>query len=101
MRDERRRHVRRLRPLDCVWQGVPARMSDLSWGGCYVDTREVPHPGSGAEITVILEERPIVLRGTVVHADRGMGFALSFGALSDPARDFLRSALGELSGGPA
>jgi hypothetical protein len=83
--------------LDCVWDGAAAGLSDLSWGGCYVDSRYVPTPGTATEVMVMREGRPVILQGIVVHADRGVGFAMRFTGLSEPALEFLRSALGEHS----
>ena len=72
------------------------RLTDLSLGGCYVDTM-MPLP-EGAEVTlnVKLGETDVALTGRVVHMlpDRGFGFAIAFRGLNDPVRqqlaDFLR-----------
>jgi hypothetical protein len=77
IRVQRRRHERRPVTLECSWAGG-ARITDLSASGCFVDCSQVPEVGEPAEFTVHLEGMPTILRGPVVHARRGLGFAIEF-----------------------
>jgi hypothetical protein len=95
MANERRQHFRKYVSLECLWDGRPARLSDVSRGGCYVDSRFVPPLGSVTEVIVMLNTQPIVLRGTVVHSQHGVGFALRFDIIDGTVRDFLRATLGD------
>lgn len=82
MSAERRQHVRQMLVLECSWSR-DARLTDLSLGGCYVDTRAVPALGEEAEVGVTLDGEATRLRGKVVHATRGLGFALKFDLSDD------------------
>ena len=83
---DRRRHPRRGVLLDCRIEGTSARatlrITDLSVGGCYVDTR---FPVSiGSKITVrVLADPEVVLPGRVTSAQPGFGFGVAFDELPD------------------
>jgi hypothetical protein len=84
--------------FDCTWasQWGPhkARVSNLSPTGCYIDSRFlVPAIGETIEdITVDPSDAPpLALRGVVIDATRGIGFAVRFGELDADTRDRLRS----------
>ena len=84
--DERRRHPRRGVFLECRIEGTSARailrITDLSVGGCYVDSR---FPVSlGSRITIrVLSEPEVVLPGLVTSVQPGFGFGVAFAELSD------------------
>lgn len=75
---------------DCAWQRS-ARVTDLSIHGCYIDSRRVPRLGETVEFTVRLLGDPVPLRGTVVHAMLGVGFAIAFDDLGESSRDRIAS----------
>ncbi|MGH9240498.1 MAG: PilZ domain-containing protein [Vicinamibacterales bacterium] len=84
--NERRRHPRRGVLLDCRIEGTSAhatlRITDLSVGGCYVDSR---FPVSiGSKITVrVLADPEVLLPGRVTSAQPGFGFGIEFDELPD------------------
>jgi hypothetical protein len=85
-RDERRRYPRREVLLECRIEGTSARallrITNVSIGGCYVDSR---FPVSiGAKITVsVLADPGLVLPGRVTSAQPGFGFGVEFDELSN------------------
>jgi hypothetical protein len=79
-----------------LWHGRPTRITDLSRGGCHIESRFPPAPGTVAEVTVLLRGRPIILRGTVMHSQHRLGFAMRFDVLDEPTQDFLIASLDEV-----
>jgi DNA replication protein DnaC len=88
--DDRRKYRRLMVPLDCVWAPTTGstfasiRVSNISAGGCFVDSRVVSRLGDATEITVPLFGTPTILKGTVVSVHPGIGFALQFSHLDKP-----------------
>ena len=67
-----------------------ARISDLSVGGCYIDS--IADVNVGEEITFELRSHsagPVQLQGRVVYVHPGNGFGLSFTSLSDENRGLI------------
>jgi len=96
--DERRQSPRREVPLECVWEGNSTRVSDLSLGGCYIESpyRTLgPSLKVGAEtqITLLLADGPIRVRGEVVLVEPGMGLAMRFEPLDPAVAGALQTAL--------
>jgi hypothetical protein len=91
---ERREDERRGVSLEAWWESLSgrhqARVSDLSMGGCYVDSLA---PVEMGELIVFAIRRPdgswLELRGRVVSRDPG-GFSLSFTFLTDEEQQELR-----------
>ncbi len=80
---EQRRFPRLSRPFDGTWRGAsgasPCRLTDLSLGGCYVQSRATPIKGEETTVTVVFGDgHTMAFTGTVVYADPGMGFAVEF-----------------------
>ena len=79
---ERRQRIERY--FDCTWLSEwgteRGRVSSLSPTGCYVESRfTVPAEGVVVEdITIAVPTGSLTLRGTVLTAMRGVGFALRF-----------------------
>ena len=80
---EQRRFPRLSRPFDGTWRGAsggaPCRVTDLSVGGCYVQSIGSPHKGE--ETTVVVEfgaGHSMSFTGKVVYIDPNMGFAVEF-----------------------
>jgi hypothetical protein len=59
---------------------VPHRcnLSDVSNGGCYVETGEPFPPGTAVEIVVRTHELKVRVRGTVRTVDTGFGMGVHF-----------------------
>ena len=98
---ERRREDRFEVCLDAVWDGKSgnyiARVTDLSEGGCYVDTLGDAHVG---EILRFKLQMPsgewLELTGEVAHETPPLGFGLRFVYLSDDQSEKLRSLIATL-----
>lgn len=85
--------------LECASGKREARISDLSPGGCYVDS-----------IVAVVEDEPVILSmttpegktlsfsGDVAYVLQGMGFGVRFKELTDEQSSFLADAI-KASGG--
>jgi hypothetical protein len=88
MMDERREEERKNVTLDVRWEGGSgrhtARVSDLSLGGCYLDTLGQVEVGEvvGLELKLPSGEW-LPLRGTVAFHHPGLGFSICFTFLTD------------------
>jgi Tfp pilus assembly protein PilZ len=84
--------------LDAVWDGksgnYSARVTDLSEGGCYVDTLGEAQVGEILRFKLQLPDGDwIDLRGRVAHESPPLGFGVRFVDLSDEQRDRLRAVI--------
>ena len=71
-----------------------ARISDLSLGGCFVDTIVLVRPGD--EVTVkgkLGGGEELELKGKVAYVMDGFGFGMSFADLSDETKHSLDTIL--------
>ena len=92
---ERREDERRGVSLEAWWEGLSGRhegrVSDLSMGGCYVDTHAPVGPD---ELIVFAVRRPdggwLELRGRVVSRHQNIGFSLVFTFLTDEEQQELK-----------
>jgi hypothetical protein len=100
--DERRSQERLDVSLDAVWDGHgsrPARITDLSEAGCFVDTTGEACIGEQLTFRVQLPEGNwLELCGEVAHHMRPVGFGLRFVELSDEQREQLLSFIEYLKG---
>ena len=86
--EERREEKRKEMTLDVRWEGGSgrhtARISDLSLGGCYLDTLGQVAVGEiiGLEIKLPSGEW-LPLRGSVAFHHPGLGFSVCFTFLTD------------------
>jgi hypothetical protein len=102
-----RRNEKRLEVcLDAVWDGNsgnhPARVTDLSEGGCYVDSLGESQVGEVLNIKLQLQNGDrLELSGEVAHLMPPMGFGVRFVDLTSEQLQKLRSVLADLqnSGG--
>jgi hypothetical protein len=84
------------RYFDCTWQSQwgeeRARVSSLSANGCYIESRfSVPADGVVIrELNVALPTGALNLRGTVLGAMPGVGFAVRFSDLDTKTHDRLK-----------
>jgi hypothetical protein len=90
--NDRRQKARIDQYFDCTWLSdwseERSRVSNLSPMGCYIECRFAAPP-AGTPLTAVTIKLPngeITLQGTVVHAIRGVGFAVQFTEVDDDAR---------------
>jgi len=86
-------HDRREKPrltvsLDAVWDGTtgkhPAKITDLSEGGCYLDTVGEVRRGEIVAFRVLLPDGDwLYLEGEVRHYTGGRGFGVKFVELNE------------------
>jgi hypothetical protein len=81
--DERRAKPRLTVSLEVVWDGStgnhPARITNLSAGGCYLDTVGEAMSGEIVCFRVLLPDDDwLYLEGEVRHNTRGLGFGVRF-----------------------
>lgn len=91
MSDERRRHRRVPALFEVVWEGAAgryeARTSDLSEGGCFVDTIGQASPGDEIAFRLLLPAGGwLELRGEVTYHCPNAGFGVRFTAVPDEDR---------------
>lgn len=89
--------------LEAVWDGHgnrPARITDLSEGGCFVDTTGESYIGERLTFWV---QKPdgtsLELTGEVAHQHIPVGFGLHFSNLTDEQLKELRAFIEYLHGG--
>jgi hypothetical protein len=100
--DERRNEERFEVCLDAIWHGSgksPARIIDLSEGGCFVDAIGESYIG---EVLTFRAQLPdgtwLELSGEVAHQHQTVGFGLRFVNLTDAQLEQLRSFIAYLKG---
>jgi PilZ domain len=96
--DERRSRPRLSVSLDAVWDGVKekhsARVTDLSEGGCYLDTVGEVMTGEIVAFRVLLPDDDwLYLEGEVKHHRHGYGFGVQFVELNDEQTEKLQRLL--------
>ena len=95
--NDRRSQERLEVSLEAVWDGSgsrAARITDLSEGGCFVDTIGEVNAGEVLTFRVPLPDGNLLeLTGEVAHQMRPVGFGLRFLQLSDEQREQLRQFL--------
>jgi len=75
------------------------RTTDLSPGGCFVDTL-TPFPvGSQVRVTIYRGKSHFETHGSVVYSQQGLGMGIAFGELEPRHRASLESWISELTGG--
>jgi hypothetical protein len=79
---------------------VTGRCSDLSSGGCYVDTPSPLAAGAKVKIRITHENREFEAVGVVAYAHARMGMGLSFTEVKPEHQVALRAWISGLSGGP-
>src|ERR671938_306800 len=95
---DRRREERVEVCLDAGWDGrsgrVNARVTDVSEGGCYVDTLGDAYIGEVLTIKLLLPNGDsLELSGEVAHHSPPMGFGLRFVNVSEQQREKLETLL--------
>ena len=92
--DERRAKPRLSVSLDAVWdtseRRLSARITDLSEGGCYLDTVGEVMTGEIVAFRVLLpDEDWLYLEGEVRHHRHGFGFGVQFVDLNEEQKEKL------------
>ena len=88
MTEERREESRKDISLEVRWEGGagrhPARVTDLSLGGCYLDTLGGVTVGEIISLEIKLPSGEwLALRGTVAFHHPGLGFSVCFTFLTE------------------
>lgn len=102
--DDRRSKKRLDVSLETIWDGTSsrkclARITDVSEGGCFVDTTGEAQIGERLTVRIQLPDgNCLELTGEVAHESRPIGFGLRFVDLSDEQREQLHSFLASLKG---
>ncbi|HEX7998842.1 MAG TPA: PilZ domain-containing protein [Pyrinomonadaceae bacterium] len=98
MEGERRKEQRFSLPLEVRWESLSgkyaARISDLSIGGCYIES--LAQVSTGEEIHFEIQLPTgfwMPLRGTVVYHQPTLGFGVSFANLTMMERNVLARVL--------
>jgi Tfp pilus assembly protein PilZ len=98
MTDERRNEERVPASIEVLWVGnagkYESRTSDLSLGGCFVDTVGQVELGNIVTVTLQLPAgESIEIEGEVVYTYPSMGFGLRFTTVSDSDRTKLEGII--------
>ena len=72
-------------------------LTNLSLGGCYVETRGLLMPGSHLKLTFSHEHTQVVVESEVVRMDMGIGAAIKFTEASHEVRAALQRILEQLA----
>jgi len=96
---ERRRHARLTQPLEgrfrAPWGSFPCRISDISWGGCFVDAVNTPPAGQPTVVTVRIGDSSIDIVGRVLNVEQKLGFSVKFSQLTAGHVAVLSTLLGK------
>ena len=100
---DRRRDKRWDVCLDAVWDSrsgnFPARVTDLSEGGCYIDSLNQPNVGEVLNLKLQLPNGDwLELTGEVAHQTPPLGFGLRFVELSEEQLKNLQLLIAHLQG---
>ena len=100
MDDERRSKPRLSVSLDTSWDREhPARIINLSEGGCYLDTVGEVMRGEIVGFRVLLPDGDFLyLEGEVRHYTAGVGFGVQFVDLNDEQQANLKRLIGMATG---
>jgi PilZ domain len=77
---------------------VNGRCSDLSVGGCYVDTLSPLAVGAVVRIRLVRDSRAFESAAVVTYAHTSMGMGLAFTGMKREDQEVLRSWIADLSG---
>ena len=92
-----RRYPRHPVSIECEVEGASGhaslRLSELSAGGCYVDTRTQFSVDTAVTIRAQFPAGELVFTGRVLYVQPGYGFGVAFDALTDSTRQQLDAFL--------
>jgi hypothetical protein len=66
---------------------VFANLTDLSMGGCYVETSDIVAPGSKIKVGFSMDDATLSTEGTVLRLDPGSGVAVQFREVNREGRE--------------
>jgi diguanylate cyclase (GGDEF)-like protein/putative nucleotidyltransferase with HDIG domain len=66
---------------------VFANLTDISMGGCYVETSDIVAPGSNIKIGFSMDDASLAAEGTVLRLDPGSGVAVQFKEVNREGRE--------------
>ena len=93
-RRHERRSIRKEISLRSASGRRETRISDLSLGGCYIESISVYGPGEAVEFDLQDETgRTLHFTGTIAYVLDGQGFGLNFTNLTQDHLEFLGAAL--------
>jgi len=69
---------------------IPGRLTDISVGGCFVETDQLPPLDSELKLALITEDGRLQVDGTVVRTEPGIGIAIRFPHEDGNRRQVLR-----------
>lgn len=75
-------------------------LSDISLGGCYVETRAPLPPGIAVELVVSAHETEVRAKGEVRVSHPSLGMGIAFTEMSERERERLQQLIHRLAGGP-
>jgi hypothetical protein len=75
---------------------LSARISELSLGGCYIDTLNPFPEGTLIQLRILRDNGVFETKAKVVYSDRGFGMGLAFTEITPNQRSILESWLAEL-----
>ena len=93
---ERRAHPRIKGPFEGWWDGTSrqtGRLVDLSLGGCFVESVQLPTAGQVVVISIAVQGGQINIPGEVLYTEMHQGFAVRFVNPPDGVVDLLRKEL--------
>jgi c-di-GMP-binding flagellar brake protein YcgR len=98
MTDERRKHKRAPIPVEVEWEGTTsnqlARTTDISEGGCFIDTMGRAQAGETINFKLLLPSGEwIAVQGQVVYELPRSGFGVRFTSVADSDRERLKALL--------
>ena len=93
-RRERRTHLTEI-VLESASVQREARLSEVSRGGCFIDTIVETHVGESVSFQIIGKDPPLRFTGVVIYTFPGIGFGLSFTDLPESSQEYLKSILEE------
>lgn len=92
--EERREENRKEISLDVRWETGQGRLSDLSLGGCYVDTLGQVVVNDLIMLEIRLPDGSwLPLRGTVAYTHPGLGFSVCFTFLTEDEQEKLSEVI--------
>ena len=101
MRYERRAHHRVPTKLTVLWDGLLtnnyALMTDVSPGGCYINSAGRVSLDEQIRVeTILASQAHLLLEGSVAHREWPLGFGLRFEQLTDEKAALISQVVGEV-----
>lgn len=95
-----------MRPFDGTFSGASGgstrcRITDISLGGCFIQSLSAPTPGDQTVVSVIIGNHNLSFPGTVVYVDSTIGFAVQFKGIPDEDLEELSRLLAALDSSKA